>query len=336
MKLISYQSGSADRLALLEGETAYPVTQMDPRLPARISAFVQHWDQNLARLQGSYQKRRAAKCLGSGTPVTALSLMAPVPFPPSLRDGYAFRQHVATARRNRGKTMPAAFDRFPVFYFCNHHAVRGPGPVFCMPDHFDQLDFELEVAVMIGKKGRNIPAGQADGYIGGMLIMNDLSARRLQAQEMTLSLGPAKGKDFATVLGPALVTMDELAEYRCAPQPGHTGDAYALAMRGWVNDIQVSAGNLADMQWTFAELIERCSYGADLYPGDLIGSGTVGTGCFLELNGTAIHKDPAARPQWLQQGDLVALEVEGLGVLRNTLVAEESGLSLLHKTMTTE
>jgi fumarylacetoacetate (FAA) hydrolase len=328
MRFISYHSASGDRLAVLEKETAYDITQVDSRLPARMSAFVQHWSKNLAQLQQSYTHFRETAS-ATGVPVDTLSLMAPAPFPPSLRDGYAFRQHVATARRNRGRSVPAEFDQFPVFYFSNHHAVTGPGPVYCMPDHFERLDFELEVAVMICKKGRNIPAARAHQYIGGLMIMNDLSARRLQAEEMVLSLGPAKGKDFATTLGPALVTLDELTSYRSEPPKGHAGDAYALAMHARVNGILVSKGNLADMHWTFAELIERCSYGADLYPGDLIGSGTVGTGCFLELNGTAIRKDPAAPIQWLQEGDLVELEVEGLGVLSNTLVAEKSDYSLL-------
>jgi fumarylacetoacetate (FAA) hydrolase len=333
MKFISYHSASGDRLALLEGETAYDIDQVDSELPGRMSEFVSHWTQNLAQLRQSYSHFRE-NASRAGTPVAALSLMAPVPFPPSVRDGYAFRQHVANARRNRGSRVPPEFDQFPVFYFSNHHAVRGPGLVYCMPDHFEKLDFELEVAIMICQKGRNIPAREAHHYIGGLLIMNDLSARRLQAEEMVLSLGPAKGKDFATTLGPALVTLDELSDYRREPPPGHTGDAYSLAMQARVNGIPVSTGNLADMQWTFAELIERSSYGAELYPGDLIGSGTVGTGCFLELNGTALRQNPDAPVQWLRDGDVIALEVEGLGVLCNTVAAEKSDYSLLRQKKT--
>ncbi|MFD2872142.1 fumarylacetoacetate hydrolase family protein [Mucilaginibacter ximonensis] len=262
--------------------------------------------------------------------VNDYTLLAPIPKPTSCRDGYAFRQHVATARRNRGLDMIAAFDEYPVFYFTNHQAVYGPGNIACMPDHFKQLDFELEIAVVIGKQGRNIKADDADGYIAGYTIMNDLSARTLQMEEMLLNLGPAKGKDFATAIGPWLVTPDELEPYRISPKAGHTGAAYQLEMTCHVNGIPVSKGNMADMDWTFAELIERASYGCTLFPGDVIGSGTVGTGCFLELNGTGKLNDPAYEPQWLQPGDLVELTITGLGTLSNTIVAETSDWSILN------
>jgi fumarylacetoacetate (FAA) hydrolase len=238
---------------------------------------------------------------------------------------------VATARKNRGVEMIPEFDQFPVFYFTNPHSIRGEGEVKCMPDHLEKLDFELEVAIVICKHGRNIPAEEADEYIGGLMIMNDLSARRLQMEEMLLSLGPAKGKDFATTLGPWLVTLDELEEFVVAPKENHTGRCWNLPMRCYVNERQVSEGNLADATWTFAELIERASYGVDLYPGDIIGSGTVGTGCFLELNGTARLKDPNFPEQWLLAGDVVEMEVDGLGKLTNTIAADESDWSILKR-----
>lgn len=218
--------------------------------------------------------------------------------------------------------MIPEFNQFPVFYFTNHCAVFGPGDIYCMPAHFDQLDFELEVAVVLNKKGRNIKAADADTYIAGYMIMNDLSARSLQMEEMKLSLGPAKGKDFATAIGPLLVTPDELAGYKVAAHDGHIGQAYSLKMTCKVNGVTVSAGNFADMYWTFAEIIERISYGVDVYPGDVIGSGTVGTGCFLELNGTMKLEDPAYEPRWLQPGDVVEMEVTGLGRLVNTVKLE--------------
>ncbi|MEO7523753.1 MAG: fumarylacetoacetate hydrolase family protein, partial [Ferruginibacter sp.] len=196
-------------------------------------------------------------------------------------------------------------------------------------DHFEKLDFELEAAIVINKTGRNIKAAEADEYIGGLMIMNDISARRLQMEEMLLNLGPAKGKDFATVIGPMLVTLDELTDYEVPCKEGHTGKAWNLPMKCTVNNIQVSQGNVADMDWTFAEIIERCSYGVNLFAGDVIGSGTVGTGCFLELNGTGKLNDPNYKEQWLQPGDVVEMEIEGLGKLRNTMVKEESDFSLL-------
>ena len=148
-------------------------------------------------------------------------------------------------------------------------------------------------------------------------------------EEMVLNLGPAKGKDFATSTGPWLVTLDELEEFAIPAKEGHVGKSWNLKMTCKVNGIQVSEGNLADMDWTFAELIERASYGVDLYPGDVIGSGTVGTGCFLELNGTGKLNDPNYNEQWLQDGDVVEMEIDALGTLSNTIVAEDTDWSIL-------
>lgn len=159
--------------------------------------------------------------------------------------------------------------------------------------------------------------------------MNDMSARRLQMEEMLLNLGPAKGKDFSTVIGPWLVTLDELAPFEIPAKENHIGKSWNLRMQCWVNGKQVSDGNVGDMDWTFAEIIERASYGVDLYPGDVIGSGTVGTGCFLELNGTGKLNDPNYSEQWLQPDDVVEMKIDGLGKLSNTIAAEESDWSIL-------
>ena len=225
--------------------------------------------------------------------------------------------------------MIAEFDQYPVFYFTNHNAIQGPGEVECMPDHFQQLDFELEVAIVLNKKGKNIRAAEADSYIAGYMIMNDMSARTLQMEEMLLNLGPAKGKDFSTVIGPWLVTPDELEQYKVPTKLGHTGNSYDLKMICHINGQQVSAGTMADMDWTFAEIIERCAYGTEVFPGDVIGSGTVGTGCFLELNGTAKLTNPNHQPQWLQPNDLVEMEVTGLGMLGNIIKQSDSDFSIL-------
>ncbi len=256
-------------------------------------------------------------------------ILAPVPHPTSCRDGYAFRQHVAAARRNRKVEMITEFDEYPIFYFTNHQAIQGPGDIWCMPDHFQQLDFELEASVVIGKKGRNIKASQADQYIAGFMIMNDMSARTLQMEEMKLNLGPAKGKDFSTVIGPWLVTPDELEAYKIPCKEGHTGNNYNLEMKCYVNNNQVSSGNMGDMDWTFAEIIERCAYGVDIFPGDVIGSGTVGTGCFLELNGTGKLNNPDYPVQWLEPGDVVEMSITGLGCLLNTIKKVDTQFSIL-------
>jgi fumarylacetoacetate (FAA) hydrolase len=282
---------------------------------------------------GMEMARQTARQIEAGTlvatPVINYEILAPVPHPTSCRDGYAFRQHVEAARKNRGVEMIPEFDQYPIFYFTNHQAVEGPGNIYCMPDHFQQLDFELEIAIVIGKKGKNIKASEADAYIAGFTIMNDMSARKLQMEEMLLNLGPAKGKDFSTVIGPWLVTPDELAQKVAPTKAGHTGLNYDLAMNCYVNDILVSSGNVKDMDWTFAEIIERCSYGVTLYPGDVIGSGTVGTGCFLELNGTGKRLDPNFQPQWLQNGDRVTMTIDALGILENQIIAEDTNWSIL-------
>jgi len=251
---------------------------------------------------------------GARVELAEVRLLAPVPRPTSMRDGYAFRQHVEAARRNRGVEMIPEFDLFPVFYFTNHQAVIGPGPMTVMPAHLDRLDYELEAAIVIGKEGRNIPASDADDHIAGYMVMNDWSARALQMEEMKLSLGPAKGKDFATAIGPWLVTRDELAPHRIS---GVHGERYDLTMTATLNGKELSRGNLKDMTWTFAQIIERASYGVTLYPGDVIGSGTVGTGCLLELNGSKITNN-----LWVNVGDTVTCAIEGLGVLSNTVVKE--------------
>jgi fumarylacetoacetate (FAA) hydrolase len=216
--------------------------------------------------------------------------------------------------------MIPEYDQFPVFYYTNHQAIFGPGEIPVEKDHLDQLDFELEVAIVIGKQGKNICASEAESFIAGFTLMNDFSARALQMQEMKLSLGPAKGKDFATALGPWLVTPDELAAFA---RPTPQGTQWDLTLKAWHNGKQVSEGCLGDMRWTFAEIIERVSYGTSLYPGDVIGSGTVGTGCYMELNGTwareAAQNGETHRPVWLGSGDEIVLEGTGLGVLKNKI-----------------
>jgi len=264
-------------------------------------------------------KRLIDNALENGSPydLSAVHVLAPVPRPTSMRDGYAFRQHVLTARRNRGLEMIPEFDVFPVFYFTNHQAVTGPGDIHVQRLHLDKLDYELEVAIVIGKEGRNIPVTKADEFIFGYTIMNDWSARALQMEEMKLNLGPAKGKDFATSIGPWLVSRDELladGQLKVTPK----GEVLNASMKAFINGKQYSSGNVNEMNWTFAQIIERASYGVTLYPGDVIGSGTVGTGCLLELNGSKVTDN-----LWLKVGDTVKMEVEGLGVLENKIVLGE-------------
>jgi len=332
MKLVSYLKEEHDQLAVLVDGLLYDMEDLHPDLPNSMSMFLNYWEDAFPIVSGGAQMIEDGKIAqGKGLPYDSVEILAPIPFPTSCRDGYAFRGHVEAARRNRKVPMIPEFDQYPVFYFTNHHSIKGPGEIYCMPDHFEKLDFELEVAIVISRQGRNIRAEQADEYIGGLMIMNDFSARTLQMEEMLLNLGPAKGKDFATAIGPWLVTLDELQGFEVPCKEGHTGKSWNLKMLCRVNGEQVSEGNVSDMDWTFAELIERASYGVDLYPGDIIGSGTVGTGCFLELNGTSKLNDPDYEEQWLKEGDSVELEVEGLGVLSNTIMKEEMEWSILDK-----
>lgn len=256
-----------------------------------------------------------------------VKLLAPIPRPNSLRDAYAFRQHVETSRRNRGLEMIKEFDDFPVFYFSNHNAIFGPNDdIQCMPSHFEKLDYELEIAILIGKEGINVKAENAKEYIAGFMIMNDMSSRGLQMKEMKLNLGPAKGKDFASVLGPYLVTPDELSGNII--NEDDNGCNYDLQMTCSLNGKLLSKGNLKDMAWSFEKIIERVSYGATIYPGDIIGSGTVGTGCLLEINGTNKLKSSDFTEVWLKENDVVEMEIEKLGKITNKIISNKSNYKI--------
>jgi fumarylacetoacetate (FAA) hydrolase len=329
MKLVTYSDHGTPRLAFYINGMLYDAYAANHQLPDTMAQLLQHWEADIDAMKQTEADIKSGKNKAAGIAYNGAEILAPVPNPTSCRDGYAFRQHVASARRNRKVDMIPEFDQYPIFYFTNHNAIQGPGPIFCMPDHFKKLDFELESSIVICKKGRNIKAKDADSYIGGYMIMNDMSARTLQMEEMLLNLGPAKGKDFSTVIGPWLVTPDELEPYKIPAKPNHVGNNYNLKMTCKVNGIQVSEGNMGDMDWTFAEIIERCAYGVNILPGDVIGSGTVGTGCFLELNGTGKLNDPNYKEQWLQDGDVVEMEIDGLGHLTNNIVAEKTDWSIL-------
>ena len=255
-----------------------------------------------------------------------VTLLPPIPKPNSFRDAYAFKQHVETCRKNRGAEMIKEFDEFPVFYFSNHNSMfADKDNIELMPDHFEKLDFELEFAAIIGKKGKNILSKNADKYIAGFCILNDISARTLQSEEMKLNLGPAKGKDFANVIGPYLVTSDEL-KHKEIKTP--FGKKYDLEMRCYVNGELISSGNTKDMSWTFAEIIERASYGVELVPGDIIGSGTVGGGCFLEINGTKKRADKNYIDRWLKEGDIIKMEIESIGNISNKIIKSKNDHSI--------
>ena len=317
MKFVTFLDNNLEKIGLVDQATIYDLEKINPNLPKTLTELLADDDFSFPICQQIIHEINRG--LYKNKIVTEPQILAPIPHPSSFRDAYAFRQHVETSRMNRGLPMIEEFDQFPVFYFSNHQTIQGPGKVFAMEKHFNRMDFELEVAIVIKKEGMNINAENADEYIGGFMILNDLSARELQMEEMKLNLGPAKGKDFASMFGPYLVTPKELETYKVEPKAGHIGNCYDLEMTCSVNGTEVSKGNFKDMHWTFAEIIERVSYGVKLFPGDIIGSGTVGTGCFLELNGTGKRENSTYEEQWLQPEDIVEMSVTGLGKLINSV-----------------
>jgi fumarylacetoacetate (FAA) hydrolase len=307
MKWVTFLNHGQERI----GAVAAPgrildLQAADPRLGVDMLTLIRRQDELVPLARALVEAPPARALVDAGT----VRLLAPVPRPVAMRDGYAFRQHVATARHNRGLPMIEAFDRFPVTYFTNHQAVTGPGPLEVQEHHLGRLDYELEVAIVTGRPLKNCTLEEADAGIFGFMIMNDWSARDLQMEEMQLSLGPCKGKDFATSLGPWLVTPDEL-DLEDSPR----GRVLKAAMTCSVNGRQLSAGDASSMNWTFAQILQRTAYGARVSPGEVLGSGTVGTGCLLELNGSKVTQD-----LWLREGDTVVMEVAGLGRLENTVV----------------
>ncbi len=280
---------SVPQPALVKGGRIHPLPFPDMR------AVIEAGAETAAR-----QAVESPLLLGEGPGVR---LHAPLK-PTTLRDAYAFEQHVKTASQNRGRGVPAEWYQFPVFYFTNPNSIFGPDDEIPYPHYTQALDYELEIAVVIGKAGMNIKPENAAEFIFGYTIFNDWSARDVQRAEMKVGLGPAKGKDFASSLGPVIVTREALA-HKTADRPG----VYDLTMTARVNGAEMSRGNLKDIFWSFGEIIARASDNVELQVGDVIGSGTVGTGCLLELT--------KAQGPWLKHGDIVELEIEEIGVLKN-------------------
>ena len=236
---------------------------------------------------------------------SSVHLLPPI-HPITLRDAYAFETHVKTANENRGRKVPEEWYKFPVYYYTNPNAVFGTDEPIPVPRFTQALDYELEIAAVIGKPGRNLDPEQAAESIFGFTVFNDWSARDIQRDEMKAGLGPAKGKDFASSFGPCILTLDELAS-QSTGRPG----VYDLTMTARINGEERSRGNFKDIYWSFGEIISRVSDEVQIYPGEVIGSGTVGTGCLLELT--------KGEGPWLKPGDVVELEIEHIGILRNII-----------------
>jgi fumarylacetoacetate (FAA) hydrolase len=258
----------------------------------------------------------AALKSGPGIAVSTVRALSPVATPPTVRDFYAFEQHVRAGRSWRGLEMDPDWYELPVFYFSNPYATTGCGEVAMTPgaQHFD---FELEVAAVVGRAGRDLTPEQGEEAVIGYCVLNDFSGRDVQQREMKLSMGPVKGKDTATALGPCLVTKDELADHR-------EGKGYRLELSCEVNGQPYSRARWSDVFWSFGEMAAYASRGTEIRPGDILGSGTCGTGCIMELS--RAHGEE--KYPWLKPGDEVVARVEGLGELRNTVVAGSPVLPL--------
>lgn len=243
-------------------------------------------------------------CVGS------LALRPPIPQPPTIRDFYAFEQHVKAGRRSRGLEMIPEWYEIPVFYFTNPSSLSGHGDAVAIPPGCVKMDFEVEIAAVVGRRCSNVKVDEAGAYIAGYMIMNDWSARDLQRKEMLVGLGPAKGKDFATSMGPCLVTADELA-------PRRKDRAFDLGITASVNGREYTRANFSDIYWSFEEMLSFASRGTNVLAGDILGSGTCGTGCISELSLT--HGEDAF--PWLVPGDEVSITVDVLGTLANEIVA---------------
>jgi fumarylacetoacetate (FAA) hydrolase len=293
MKLVTYSTfARSHQPGLLVDGSVYPIPF------ASMLELIAAGDKGLARA------RHAAD--GKGASLVDVQLHSPIDRPTTLRDAYAFEQHVKAANANRGRDVPEEWYKFPVFYYTNPANIFGPDDEIPYPGYTNELDYELEIAAVIGKAGRDLSPTQAPAHIFGFTIFNDWSARDVQREEMKVRLGPAKGKDFASAFGPCLVTLDELQDH-ATERPG----VFNLEMRARVNGTERSHGNFKDIHWSFGDILARVSQSVTLNPGDVIGSGTVGTGCLLELT--------KAKGPWLQPGDEVELEIESIGILKNVV-----------------
>ena len=299
--------GSGSRVGLVEDGALYGLDE-----PRTLLDLLAGGDEAL-----ELAARRARSTPAEVLALDEAALLPPIPTPPSVRDFMAFEAHVATAARGRGEAVDPDWYELPVFYFSNPASIRGPRDPVPLPPGCTRFDYELEVAAVVGSGGSDLSVREAGACVAGFALLCDWSARDLQAREMRLRLGPAKGKDTATSLGPWLLTRDELEERRA-------GRGYDVALTASVNGRPYSAGNLAELYWSFEEMVAYASRGTCLRPGDVIGSGTVGTGCILELQ---VDAGPDAYP-WLVPGDIVRLEGGPLGAIESQVILGRAPLPL--------
>ncbi len=319
MKLVTFQKiDGSIHIGWLNKNGVVAMQKADKRLPNDMLAFIDDHEtyfkiireENLETISPHYQ-------------LSEVKLLAPLTNPRSFRDYVAFEEHMLNASKSFGHTVSPEWYNIPIFYFTNHQAIYGPNDKIKRPEKETKFDIELELAVIIGKKGNDIQDENADDYIFGYTIFNDWTARAIQRQEMTVPLGPHKGKDFANAIGPCIVTKDEFEKHRCTitrethpehlQMPQTTDGRFDLSMTARINGETICEGNYKTVYWTFPQMIKRASENnVSLMPGDILGSGTVGWGSLIE-NKFSVH-----RP--LEPGDIVELEIENIGILKNTVI----------------
>jgi 2-keto-4-pentenoate hydratase/2-oxohepta-3-ene-1,7-dioic acid hydratase in catechol pathway len=289
VRLVTYERDGARRLGALAGEGVVDLPDLvgEPGFPATMEALVQAGLEALDAARAAMERDRSEHA------VPDARILVPI-FPGSLRDFLAFEDHVERGSERRGEAVPEAWYEMPMYYKGNHRSVFGPDQEIPWPPYTDELDFELEVGCVLGGRGRDLSKDEANRLIFGYTLMNDWSARDIQRKEMSVRLGPAKGKDFATSLGPCIVTPEDL-------------DLSSVRLTARVDGETWAEGRLADMHWSFGQMIAHVSRGEDVWPGDLYGSGTFGGGCGLDLG------------RFLWPGAEVELEASGIGILRNRI-----------------
>lgn len=321
MKLVTFKNKNEEtRIGWLtaDGNGVVDMQATDSRLPNDMLTFIDNHEQYFQIIKENNLENTSPQYKRAD-----VQLLAPLPNPRSVRDYIGFEQHMLNASKSFGHKVGEAWYEMPIFYFTNHQAIYGLDDNIKRPEKEIKLDLELEMAVIIGKKGKDIKATEADDYIFGYTIFNDWTARFIQKREMEVPLGPHKGKDFANAFGPCIVTKDEFEQYRCSisremhpehlQMPKSTGDRFDVKMTAKINNETICEGNYKTVYWTFPQMIERASENnVTMMPGDILGSGTVGWGSLIE-NNFSVH-----RP--IEPGDVVELAIEGIGILRNKVI----------------
>jgi 2-keto-4-pentenoate hydratase/2-oxohepta-3-ene-1,7-dioic acid hydratase in catechol pathway len=317
MKLVTFKNKNGEiRIGWLQFDGVVDMKLASPKLPNDMLTFIDNHEENFAII-------KALGDVQSHYQTSEIQLLAPLPNPRSFRDYIGFEMHMLNASKSFGHNIGQEWYEMPIFYFTNHQDIYGPEDKIKRPSGETKLDIELEMACIIGKKGKDIKTDDAQNYIFGYTVFNDWTARAIQRREMMIPLGPHKGKDFANAIGPCIVTADEMEQYRCEfsddffesplKVPPYRGKRFDIRMTSRINGVTICEGNYKTAFYNFEQMIERASENnVSLMPGDILGSGTVGWGSLIENNFT-VH-----RP--LEPGDVVELEIEGIGVLRNTVI----------------